>query len=85
MLGSVIGVAVGLLIAPEEGRKVRRRLAYQLDRGYKKLNELLELPTDVEQEARKTGRSLVKGAEEQASEILHDVDALINEVKRGDS
>jgi gas vesicle protein len=85
MLGSIVGVAVGLLIAPEEGRKVRRRVAYHLDRAYKRLNALLEMPSELEREARQTGRSLVKGAEEQANEILQDVDALINEVKRGGS
>ena len=83
MLGSILGVAVGLLVAPEEGRKVRRRLAYQLDRIYKRLNSLLEAPSELGREERQTGQSLVKGARQQASQILQDVDALIDEVKRG--
>ncbi len=85
IVGSMVGVVVGLLIAPEEGRKVRRRVAYQLDRVHKKIIRLVEMPSELEREERKTGRSLVKGAEEQAGEILQDVDALIDEVRRGTS
>lgn len=85
MVGMLAGVGVGLLIAPEEGQRIRRRLAFQLDRLAARLNAVLVAPAETETEARRSGRSLVRGAQEQAHEIMHDVDALINEVKRGSS
>lgn len=83
LVGVVVGVGVGLLVAPEQGQRVRRRLAFQLDRMASKLNALLEPAPGLENEARRSGRSLVQGARAQAHEIMHEVDALIDEVRRG--
>ena len=83
--GLLVGVGVGLLVAPEQGQRVRRRLAFQLDRLASRLNALLEPAPGMENEARRSGRSLVQGARAQAHEIMHEVDALIDEVRRGSS
>lgn len=83
LIGGLVGVGLGLLIAPEEGQKVRRRLAFQLDRLADRMSALLEPePVFDENEAVLSGEALIKGAREQADQIMHDVDALIDEMRR---
>lgn len=84
VLGGVAGFAVGLLLAPEEGQKVRRRLAYQLEHladGVGSLVDTLIMP-DRGGDARRTGDALVADAQAQARRIRDDIDALLGEMRR---
>ena len=84
LIGGLIGLGLGLLAAPEEGQRLRRRLAYRLDRLADRVRTLVsELgPDDDDSEARRSSEALVADVQKQADQIMHDVDALIDEMKR---
>lgn len=85
LVGGVTGFAVGLLLAPEEGRKIRRRMAYQLEHLADQVGTFVEQVAGQEamNEARRTGDALVADAQEQAKRIRDDIDALLGEMRRG--
>lgn len=82
--GGLVGFGLGLITAPEEGRKVRRRLAYQLDHLGNRVSELVDdvLNPDESGEARRDGNALVADAEEKAEQIRADIDNLIGEMRQ---
>lgn len=82
--GGAVGFGLGLISAPEEGRKVRRRLAYQLDHLGNRVSELLDeyLSPEESGEARREGNALVADAEEKAEQIRADIDNLIGEMRQ---
>lgn len=85
LAGGALGLATGLLVAPEEGKKVRRRLLYQAENAALRTGLFLEelLRSDAESgEARRTGDALVKDAEARAKRIREDIDALLNELRQ---
>lgn len=84
VLGGVAGFALGLLLAPEEGRKVRRRLVYQLERVGEQVGVVLDqvVSPEVRSEARRTGDAVVADARAQADRIRTDIDALLDEIRR---
>jgi len=43
IVGGAVGFALGLLLAPEEGRRLRRKLAYQLDHISEQVADLIEI------------------------------------------
>ncbi|MBO6574020.1 MAG: YtxH domain-containing protein [Rhodothermales bacterium] len=83
LVGGAAGFTLGLITAPEEGRKVRRRLAYQLDHLGDRVSELLDefLNADESGEARRDGDALVADAEEKAQQIRADIDNLLGEMR----
>ena len=85
ILGGAVGFALGLLLAPEEGRKIRRKLAYQLDHISDQVAVLIEktLNPESEGEARREGDALVADAQEKAERIRGDIDALLGEMREG--
>ena len=85
LLGGAVGFALGLLLAPEEGRRLRRKLAYQLDHISEQVADLIEktLSPDPEGEARREGKALVDDAQEKAEKIRSDIDALLGEMREG--
>lgn len=85
IVGGAVGFALGLLLAPEEGRRLRRKLAYQLDHISEQVADLIEkmLSPESEGEARRDGRALVDDAQEKAKEIRSDIDALLGEMREG--
>ena len=85
LFGGVTGFALGLLLAPEEGRKIRRRMAYQLEHLADQVGTFVEQAASSEEgsEARRTGDALVADAREKARRIRDDIDALLGEVRRG--
>ncbi len=87
LAGGVAGFALGLLLAPEEGRKLRRRVAYQLEHLADQLGVFVEqlAQSDARSEARQTGDQLVADAREKAQQIREDIDALLGEVRSGAS
>lgn len=79
-----MGFGLGLITAPEEGRKVRRRLAYQLDNLGEKVSGFVEEYLNAEQlgEAQKAGKALVADAEQKAQQIRADIDNLLGEMRQ---
>lgn len=85
LLGVGAGVLVGLLVAPSEGERTRRRLAYRLDQAAGSFGGLLEgllNPATAPNEARETGDALVSDAEAEADRIRGEIDRLIRQQKQ---
>ena len=83
ILGAAAGFAAGLLLAPEEGTKIRRKIAYQLDHLSEQIADLIEKTLAPEQEgdARRDGQALVNEAQEKAERIRDDIDSLLGEIR----
>lgn len=82
--GGLVGFGLGLLLAPDEGRQLRLRLAYLLDRWSHQMGLLVDRlrDDDIESDARATGAALVADARERAEQLLQEADALMAEVRR---
>lgn len=85
IIGGAAGFALGVLLAPEEGKKIRRRVAYQLEHLADQVGSFVDQVANPERtsEARRTGDALVADAQEKAQRIRDDIDALLTEVRRG--
>ena len=84
LLGGGVGFVLGILLAPEEGQKVRRRLAYQLENLSDQLGEFVDQLTSPGQpnDARVDADNLVADARTRARKIQEDIDALMGEARR---
>lgn len=84
VVGGAVGFVLGLLTAPEEGRRIRRRVAFHLDRVGSKVASVVDDALNPAEagEARRDGQALVADAEEQAQRIREDIDALIGEMRQ---
>ncbi|NBW93009.1 MAG: YtxH domain-containing protein [Bacteroidetes bacterium] len=85
VIGAAAGFAMGVLFAPEEGKRLRRKLAYQLDKLGDSVADSIEKAlseTEVSSEARKRADDLVRDAKEKASVIRNDIDALLDEMRQ---
>jgi gas vesicle protein len=82
--GGLVGFGLGLLVAPDEGQQLRRRLAFLLDRWTEQIGDLAErLRAGAdESDARTTGAALVDDARRRAEQLLQEADALMEEVRR---
>lgn len=84
LVGGASGFALGLLLAPDEGRQMRRRVAYLLDRWAADLSGLLDRLETSDGEssvAREKADALVADAREQAARLLDEADALIADAR----
>jgi gas vesicle protein len=84
VLGGAIGFGLGILLAPDEGRQLRSRVAYLLDRWAADLSGLVDKleggrGTSV---AREQADALVADAREKAEALLSEADALISEARQ---
>ena len=83
LVGGAAGFTLGLLLAPDEGRQLRRRAAYLLDRWANDLAGLVDrldgagVPSDARQQA----DALVADARQQAESLLSEADALIDQAR----
>lgn len=84
LVGGGVGFVLGILLAPEEGQKIRRRLAYQLEHLSDQLGEFVDQLTNPDQpnDARLDADSLVADARSRARKIQEDIDALMGEARR---
>jgi gas vesicle protein len=84
VVGGAAGVLVGLLLAPDEGSEVRRRVAFLLDRWTGQLGGIVDRLGDQERssDARHDADAVVADAREQAARLLDEADALISEVRQ---
>ena len=82
VVGAMTGFVAGLLVAPEEGTRLRRRISYHLEGVRKQLKEFMEssLGEEYDNEARRHGEELVTKVHERAQEISDNIDAVLEEV-----
>jgi gas vesicle protein len=81
--GGAAGVALGILLAPDEGRQVRQRVAYLLDRWAGQVAGLAEglLAEAPPSMGRQSADAVVADARQQAEQLLDEAEALMNEVR----
>jgi gas vesicle protein len=83
LIGAAAGFALGVLFAPEEGKKLRRKLAYQLENLGSTVSDLIDRAVSEPEtsEARREADAIVRDANEKASVIRNDIDALLDEIR----
>ncbi len=84
LIGAAAGFALGVLFAPEEGKKLRRKLAYQLEHLGESVADLIDEAISekkVPGVAKRESDSLVENARQKANVISHDIDALLDEMR----
>ncbi len=84
LLGGAAGFAVGLLLAPEEGQKIRRRVAFQLEKLSGQVSSFVEQVSSESghSDARREGNELVEDARQRAQQIRDDIDELLGQVRK---
>ncbi len=84
LLGGAVGFGLGLLLAPDEGKQIRQRVAFLLDRWGHKMSDLVERvgSRDVASQARETAEAVISDAREQAQQILSEAEALMKEARQ---
>lgn len=84
LAGSVVGFVAGLLVAPETGGQLRRRVSYRLGQLIERMQGMVAalLHPAEPSEARRTGDALVANARAQAETIRQDIDALLGDLRR---
>ncbi len=87
VVGGAAGFTLGVLLAPEEGQTIRRRLLYQLEHIAGQVGVFVEHVFNPESasDARRTGDALVADAQQRAEQIRTDIDALLGEMRRQSS
>lgn len=87
IIGASAGFAAGLLLAPGEGQKLRRRLVYQLETLADRIGSVVEdfSGAELDNEARRTGNQVVEDAEEGARQIGDEIDVLMGNVRSASS
>lgn len=84
IVGGAAGFLMGVLLAPEEGQKIRRRLVYQLEHLAEEIGEVFQRLANPQEtgEARRSGDAVVAEARAQAKRIRDEIDALLGEMRR---
>lgn len=86
LIGGAIGLAVGLLIAPEQGEKLRRKVAYRIKHLAGNLEELVERIGKQDEDDEIALVETKETNEEvnlQAKQLEEEMNALMNRHKRG--
>lgn len=79
ILGGGIGFAMGMLLAPEEGQKLRRRLGFQAERISQEIGRLLYDGSGGQESSpgRERAESVVAEVEERAERLQNEMDELL--------
>lgn len=87
IMGGALGLAFGVLFAPDKGSNTRGRVSYNLYRFKSALEDILnELQAEEEEFPDSTARSeserVITDAKVKAEELLRDVETLIGQIKK---
>ncbi len=84
LVGGAAGFTLGLLLAPEQGRIVRRRLVYQLQHMTSEVSAHLEhlVQQEPAPELRQAEEQMVAETQHRAEEIRQELDQLIGKMRR---
>ena len=84
ILAGGAGFAAGLLLAPEDGRRMRRRISFRLEKLGRRVAEACDSVFSQvdDKSARREGDELVADAVEQARAISTEMDAVIGQVRQ---
>ncbi len=85
--GTLAGMTVGFLYAPDSGINTRDRVTFRLEKYRFKLEELINdlvrtkntLPESV---AKSDGEKVINEAKEKAKQLLDDVENLLDQIKK---
>lgn len=83
--GAAVGLAVGVLFAPDTGTNTRGRVSYNLFRFKAALEDILrELQSEdlPDSAAKSEGERVISDAKNKAEELLKDVETLIGQIKK---
>lgn len=83
--GAAVGLAVGVLFAPDTGTNTRGRVSYNLFRFKAALEDILrELQSEdlPDSAAKSEGERVISDAKIKAEELLKDVETLIGQIKK---
>lgn len=84
LTGAATGFVLGLLLAPDEGRELRRRVAYLMDRWSGDLAravDRLDGSGRPDSYARDRAEAVVADARQQAEALLNEADALMKQAR----
>ena len=88
LFGIFAGGILGLLFAHEKGTHTRDRLSFLLDKYKKRVEELMgELVEGKDlkgTKAKSEGEKIIDDTKQKAEELLDDVNAVINQIKKSD-
>ncbi len=84
LLGGCAGLAAGLLVAPEDGRRMRRRISYRLESLGKRFNEVFGqvMTPGMDGSARRHGNELVADACKRAQVIRSEIDEVLGQFRQ---
>jgi len=85
LAGGALGLTAGLLVAPQKGKKTRRRLIYQFENAALRAGVVIEdwlRSSGAENgDACRSGDALVEDAEVRAKLIREDIDELLKKLE----
>lgn len=85
LLGLGIGLAIGILFAPDKGKNTREKLIFQLQNAFEKLKEYINKLKNEEEvlanEGKHLAREVVRETKEKAEGLLMDIEELMEKVK----
>jgi gas vesicle protein len=85
LVGLGIGLAIGILFAPDKGKNTREKLIFQLQNAFEKLkdyvNKLKNEEESLANEGKHLAREVVKETKEKAEGLLMDIEELMEKVK----
>lgn len=86
LAGAAVGAALGILYAPDEGKNLRGKFSFQLERYRDQLREYLNTVLKHDSgslsEAKYEGQRVIDDTREKAEKLLMDVEALMGQMKQ---